>query len=916
MTTIGAQLRSQPAIHTYHNSQGASSVIDLVFTSTMADRLYEKCITSHDPDFDHGSDHYPILHRITLAIPRVNPPPRFNWEATDWARIIDSTKQNLRSWSPPQAHAQSINHAVHHLTTAIQEALHSHAAIHRPSPYTKRWWTKELTTLRKRLSHTRRQWRSTRTEDDHQTWTETRKAYQKLLTSQKREHWRKFLEDISDSNLFTATRYTTTAPTPRYIPPIRTTDNNLASTPEAQVKVFHTTFFAPPPPPDLSNINPTPTYRQLPLRALEPTELDRAIRGMAPNKAPGPDNIPVLVLQKVWHLICSPLTDICRTCLRAGYYPAQWRNATTLILRKPKRPDYSMPNAYRPIALLCTMGKLFEAVLAHRLSFLADRFKLLPHTHIGCRPGRSTEDGIIAIEEYTKHEWRKGNVIGALLVDVKNAFPSVSHPRLLHNLRDRRIPEPLVALTESFLTNRCTNIRCSDYTSDPLEATVGIPQGSPISGILYLFYNAPLLEISNDTTKITSYGWAEDIIYLAAQPQVAQVRTVLEQASVHALQWGARSASILNKVKTQYTYFTRNRNKLDDTPLRFGDALIMPDTKVTHLGTIFDRELCWRLHRDRAVNKAQAALMALSALARTTWGVPMKRFSQLVKTCVHPRSDYAALVWHNFGHNTQTTNKLDRTLRLAQRTALGAFRTTPGEALMYDSNMEPARTRLDRRVTVTAIRLLTLPDTNPATSFTRRALRRDVKTHRTALHTIFHSRTSFDFPTDLETIRPIPKPPWWLPNVSSHIATSKEEALEQMANLPHNPAITHLYSDGSKTEQGVGAGAVNLQHSRQLSLRLGDPMRATVLEAELAGIHLALQLATALPTTTTHVNIHLDNQRAIRACTERLTAQPGQYHILAIHTMLRSLQISHPQTHFHLNWIDTKPQRHHRKRDS
>ena len=153
------------------------------------------------------------------------------------------------------------------------------------------------------------------------------------------------------------------------------------------------------------------------------------------------------------------------------------------------------------------------------------------------------EDGIIAIEEYMKHEWRKGNVVGALLVDVKNAFPSVSHPRLLHNLQDRQIPEPLVALTESFLTNRRTNIHCSDYTSDPLEATVSIPQGSPISAILYLFYNAPLLEISSDTTTITSYGWADDIIYPAAQ---LQVRMVLE---VHTLQWGTRSASILDNVR-------------------------------------------------------------------------------------------------------------------------------------------------------------------------------------------------------------------------------------------------------------------------------------------------------------------------------------------------------------------------------
>ena len=325
--------------------------------------------------------------------------------------------------------------------------------------------------------------------------------------------------------------------------------------------------------------------------------------------------------------------------------------------------------------------------------------------------------------------------------------------------------------------------------------------------------------------------------------------------------------------------------------------------KVTHLGTVFDRELRWRQQGERAANKAQAALMALNTLAQTTWGVTTRRFTRLIQACVHPRSDYAAIVWHSFGHNTRTTTKLDRILRQAQRTSLGAFRTTPMDALMYDSDMEPARTRLDRRVTVAAIRLLTLPDPNPAASFTRHALRRDVKAHRTALHTIFHSRTSFDFPHDLETLRPAPKPPWWRPSLTGHIAASKEEAATRYSSRPISPTSTHLYCDGSETEHGVGAGAVHLKHNRRLSLRLGDPSRATVLEAELAGIHLALQLAAALPTTTAQVHIHLDSQLAIRACTGHPTAQPAQHHILTIHSTLCALRKSHPQTHFHLNWI-------------
>ena len=52
---------------------------------------------------------------------------------------------------------------------------------------------------------------------------------------------------------------------------------------------------------------------------------------------------------------------------------------------------------------------------------------------------------------------------------------------------------------------------------------------------------------------------------------------------------------------------------------------------------------------------------------------------------------------------------------------------TPGTALAYDSNTEMVGTRLDRKVTLSAIRLLTLPDTNPAGKLTKHALGREVK---------------------------------------------------------------------------------------------------------------------------------------------------------------------------------------------
>lgn len=62
-----------------------------------------------------------------------------------------------------------------------------------------------------------------------------------------------------------------------------------------------------------------------------------------------------------------------------------------------------------------------------------------------------------------------------------------------------------------------------------------------------------------------------------------------------------------------YAYFTQNRFKTDDNPLRFGDALIPIERSVLHLGVVLDRELCWKLQGDHATNKAQAAVLATRA---------------------------------------------------------------------------------------------------------------------------------------------------------------------------------------------------------------------------------------------------------------------------------------------------------------
>jgi hypothetical protein len=75
-------------------------------------------------------------------------------------------------------------------------------------------------------------------------------------------------------------------------------------------------------------------------------------------------------------------------------YPAEWKDSITKVLRKPGKANYTVPGAYRPIALLDTIGKVLSACVAEDLVKMTETYHLLPDHHFGCRPGRTTTDAI------------------------------------------------------------------------------------------------------------------------------------------------------------------------------------------------------------------------------------------------------------------------------------------------------------------------------------------------------------------------------------------------------------------------------------------------------------------------------------------------------------------------------------------
>lgn len=213
------------------------------------------------------------------------------------------------------------------------------------------------------------------------------------------------------------------------------------------------------------------------------------------------------------------LTPLFQACVEQSYHPHAFKIANTIVMKKPPgKADYSILKGYRPIALLNTLGKALEFIMAEKLTYLADIFSLLPDTQMRACCGKFTESALKLLTEQVHVVWGQDRDKVAILlsIEVSGVFDSVSHQQLIHNLQKRKILIWITRWVESFLEDHKSILTIYRQTTEVFEVRTGIPQGSPVSPILYLFYNADLLDICKRLgTRTSGLSFVDDVNILA-----------------------------------------------------------------------------------------------------------------------------------------------------------------------------------------------------------------------------------------------------------------------------------------------------------------------------------------------------------------------------------------------------------------
>ena len=115
-----------------------------------------------------------------------------------------------------------------------------------------------------------------------------------------------------------------------------------------------------------------------------------------------------------------------------------------------------------------------------------------------------------------------------LFLDVKGAFLNAVMDQLIHNLCKWKIPEAYVDFIQQLLEGQKTRLKFDDFVSELISICNGISQGDPLSMILYIIYNADLLEMLVLLLEEDSVGYINDAIAITFSKDFHEMTQALE----------------------------------------------------------------------------------------------------------------------------------------------------------------------------------------------------------------------------------------------------------------------------------------------------------------------------------------------------------------------------------------------------
>ena len=261
----------------------------------------------------------------------------------------------------------------------------------------------------------------------------------------------------------------------------------------------------------------------------------------------------------------------------------------------------------------------------------------------GFLKGRSTEHAMLDIAYKITDAIENKKLCLGLFLDLSKAFDTISHSILIDKLFKYGIRGVGLKWFQSYLTNRSQYVDTGFSSSTMRPVTNGVPQGSVLGPLLFLFYindmplSSPILSFilfADDTTGIYSSPTLDEL-FLTVNKEIENLQV-----------WFNSNKLLINATKTHLvTFMTHQKQKYvnsENHSLLICHSSLKPTTCAKFLGLQLDSNLSFKNHFSFICSKISKGIYAIK---RASSILEKKDLITLYYALIYPYLSYGLLVW-------------------------------------------------------------------------------------------------------------------------------------------------------------------------------------------------------------------------------------------------------------------------------